>query len=122
MKCLGCGIYLMPDEEIHGILALTCRCDATFFITDDGKPMPPVSFIRFIAEGREPPHIDYYLGKSNFWNPQKEEIFQVLKNHGAVWSWECPKCKDRVIERLRAEKKEGFILYELHPDLAKLVG
>lgn len=120
MKCLGC------DREIPwngtGLFAYTCPCGATIFYDEKKGICPPASLVLGLYEHRELPHIDYYLGKSNFWSKEKQEMCDFLRGKGAIWSWECDQCKERVIERSKMEKQEGFYPLEFHKDLEQLVG
>lgn len=116
MKCLGCGGDIPWDGKTA--FAYTCRCGATIF-TDDEKLYPPAS-LAFLGV-RPPAHIDYYLGKSDHQSPKKEEMVKYLHGLGSVWSWDCPQCRDRFVERTAMEMANGFYRLPLHPELAKLL-
>jgi hypothetical protein len=116
IRCLGCGRAV--DWDGRGNFAYTCLCGATMLIDDNKKVIPPVSFVEVMVNLRTPPHIDYYLGVSNVWSPEKEEVYNLLRSKGATWSWECEEHRSHAIERARMMVKWGL---ELHPDLARLL-
>jgi len=120
MKCLGCGGEILWDGK--GVLAYTCPCGATVFYDEeiDGYYIP-VSLLRVMALGEEVYHIDYYLGKSNHTSPEKDAFYEKLRQMGAIWSWECPQCRERVVRTTALKVEEGFYRYELHPELKALV-
>ena len=117
--CVGCGRDIGWNGE--GIFCYTCPCGATLFAKKNHQFAFPASLIIALHEGRELPHIDYYLGFSNHVSEEKEEAYKFLREHGAIWSWECPQCKPRFLERKRMEIKHGFLHVKLHPELAKIV-
>ncbi len=119
MKCLGCGSEIGWDGK--GIFAYTCPCGATVFY-DEGKSIsPPASLIMAFAGKRELPHIDYYLGKSDHVSPEKEELYNLLRGKGAIWSWACEECRSQVIERLVYEVANGLYHFRVHPTLKELI-
>lgn len=115
--CVGCGTPIGWDGK--SLLAYTCHCRGTIFASSEGKIAPPASLLLSIATGKELPHIDYYLGISNYNSTEKEAIYKILSEKGAVWSWDCTdeKCRKRFLERVKMEVQEGFIRFELHPAL-----
>jgi len=123
VRCLGCNGTIPWDGK--GTLCYTCPCGATIFYDENsGAPMIPTSLVIALQGdtlSRNMSHLDYYLGKSAFWSREKEEVCNFLRRKGAVWSWECPQCRDRTIQRARMEKEEGLYRFEHHPDLQKLV-
>jgi DNA-directed RNA polymerase subunit RPC12/RpoP len=117
---VGCG-ELIPWDG-HGLFAYECRCGAKIFMNEGGEMAFPVSFVRALAEQREIPHIDYYLGISNHTSETKEKLVSLLKGLGAVWSWECPECRGKITERVWWGLRLGELrLEELHPGLRTLV-
>jgi len=122
-RCIGCGNVYKFDSEM---IAFTCPCGCRlFYNSDEHISYIPVSlfFAMYgkIKENKELPHIDYYLGKSGFMDREKKEVIEFFKEKGAIWSWECPKCKERFIERTRFELRHKLYPFELHPELEKLV-
>jgi hypothetical protein len=117
--CIGCGRTIPWNGK--GLLAYTCPCGATLFADENGKFAWPASLIMAISEHREPPHIDYYLGRSNYVSAEKEKAYEFLKSLGSKWSWECEKCREKVVERTLMEVRKGFYRFDLHPELKKLV-
>jgi len=92
-RCVGCGGIIPWDGK--GLFAYTCPCGATLFADEEGRFAFPLSLLRAIYEHREPPHIDYYVGRSSHTSPEKEKAIQLLKALGARWSWECETCHAR---------------------------
>jgi hypothetical protein len=73
----------------------SCPDLITLFADEEGRFAFPLSLLRAIYEHREPPHIDYYVGRSSHTSPEKEKAIQLLKALGARWSWECEECHAR---------------------------
>jgi len=119
MKCLGCGLNVDWIKG-WGIVAYTCPCGSRIFY-DEGHLAIPASFIIRLVEGEPLPHIDYYVGKSAHWSQEKEDFIDMLKGFGAIWSWECPECRERVLQRTRMELENNLYQLPLHPDLQRLV-
>lgn len=117
--CCGCGRPIPWDGT--GLFSYTCRCGATIFADQNHKPAFPASLIIAIHEKREIPHIDYYLGFSNYVSVEKQALYEEFRKLGCLWSWECSRCKDRFLERKRMQIKEGFLHIELHPELQKFL-
>ena len=118
MNCLGCGI---DTGWIKGtVMAYTCYCGATVF-HEEGHLVLPVSFYRCLIEGHAFPHIDYYVGKSARTSPEKESFIVLLKGYGAVWSWECPECRQGVLERSKMEVENHLYRLPLHPELQRIL-
>ena len=117
--CVGCGRSISWDGS--GYFAYTCPCGATLFADENGKFAMPASLVIAIHDRREPPHIDYYLGKSNYVSMEKQKAYEMLRSLGAKWSWECPQCRDKVAERTLMEVHNGFYHFSLHPELKNLI-
>ena len=120
IHCVGCGTIIPWDGT--GTFAYTCRCGGTLFADSAGTLYPPASLVLTLAGKRELPHIDYYLGISNYVSIEKQRIYEEFRKLGAKWSWECDICKERFLKRKKMELKEGLIVSELHPELKKLLG
>jgi len=120
IKCLGCGIN-MDWIKGAGTLAYTCYCGATTFYGDAGQLMLPTSFLTGIAKGHDPAHIDYYIGKSAHTSPEKESFITMIKGLGAVWSWECDKCRDHTLQRCKMEQANKLYMLPFHPALQGLL-
>jgi hypothetical protein len=119
LRCVGCGSTIPWDGR--GLFAYTCPCGATLLIDDGGGLALPVSLVMAVAEHREIPHIDYYLGRSSHTSPEKEKAYEFLRSLGARWSWECEQCRSIIVERTIMELREGLYRFGIHPDLKKLV-
>jgi hypothetical protein len=117
--CVGCGKPIPWDGK--GLFAYTCPCGATLFADENGKFAWPASLIKAIFEHGEPPHIDYYLGRSNYDSPEKQKAIEFLRRLGARWSWECNECRRKIVERTLMELHEGFYRFNLHSELKKLI-
>lgn len=117
--CVGCGGSIPWDGT--GIFAYTCSCGATIFADQNGVPALPASLIIRVKEGRDLPHIDYYLGFSNHVSEEKQRLYEELQKLGAIWSWDCERCKERFLQRKRMEVKERLLRIDLHPELKKLL-
>ncbi|MBA7688486.1 hypothetical protein ES703_96968 [subsurface metagenome] len=119
MNCLGCGIDLEWLKGF-GTVCFTCPCGSTIFVDDRGHALIPISLMRCLAEDRNIPHIDYYVGKSAHVSPEKESFIAMIKGLGAIWSWECPECRQKVLENSRLKAMDR--LYpELHPELQRFI-
>ncbi len=110
-KCVGCDRTILWDGE--GTFCYTCQCGATlFYETVTLNPVMPASLIAAINTlhelGVKPasPHIDYYLGDSNYTSGIKDLFIKVLLEMGFVWMKDCEQCKeDGTLERkLKREK------------------
>lgn len=119
MKCLGCDSAIPWDGK--SAFCYTCPCGATIFYDEKKGLFPPASLVIGLHKGRELPHIDYYIGKSSYWSPLKQQMYEFLRSEGSIWSWECNKCKKRVLQRATMEKTEGFYRLDFHPELQKLI-
>jgi len=117
--CVGCGRPIAWDGK--GTLCYTCPCGATLFADENHNFALPSSLVIGVVEGRELPHIDHYLGRSNYVSAEKQRAYEDLRKLGCIWSWECKKCKGELLKRTRLEIKEGFIRFELHPELKALL-
>jgi DNA-directed RNA polymerase subunit RPC12/RpoP/uncharacterized protein YlaI len=119
IRCVGCGREIKWDGK--GVFAYTCPCGARVFYDEKVGFIFPASFFMSLLKGVEFPHIDYYLGKSAYWDDVKQQIYKFLRDKGAVWSWECDECKKKVIEQTKIEIKEGLYPFEIHPELKSLL-
>lgn len=117
--CVGCGRSIPWDGT--GIFAYTCACGANLFATDKGYISFPAS-LAMAKEGKiEIPHLDYYLGISNYVSAEKQKAYDDLRKLGSVWSWECDECRERYLKLRKAQLKEGFFRFELLPELLELL-
>lgn len=116
--CVGCGSRISWNGK--GVFAYTCPCGATLFADEKGISLP-ASLIIFLKEGKKLPHLDYYLGISNYVSVEKQRAYEELQKLGCTWSWNCPKCKERFLKLKRAQVKEGMIRFEVHPELKALL-
>ncbi len=100
---VGCGTALFDSEQADG-MALACRCgaDAPIVVADledeSGRisVMPASLYAAASNKERQVPHIEYYLGFSEFDCPAKRAIEAGLREMGAVSFSECPepRCQD----------------------------
>jgi predicted RNA-binding Zn-ribbon protein involved in translation (DUF1610 family) len=118
MKCLGCGQDIPWDGKT--MFCYTCPCGATIFIQEENL-YPPASLVTKISNRQELSHLDYYLGKSNYTSPEKEDFYKLLRKLGATWSWECPDCKEGFLQRTKMEVENNLYPLQLHPELAKIL-
>jgi predicted RNA-binding Zn-ribbon protein involved in translation (DUF1610 family) len=119
-RCVGCGRPIPWDGR--GLFAYTCPCGANAFADEEGNVAWPLSLHMALDEGREPPHIDHYVGRSNHVSELKERAIAFLRSKGARWSWECPECREKVVERTWWLLRLGEVkAEELHPELRRLV-
>ncbi len=119
-KCAGCDSIIPWDGK--GSFCYTCQCGATlFYEVETLNPVMPASLIRAINAlhelGIEPksPHIDYYLGDSNYTSVLKDLFIKVLLEMGFIWMKDCEQCKrDGTLERkLEREKHLAVVEAEL---------
>ena len=117
--CVGCGSPIPWDGT--GVFSYTCRCGGTIFADENHAPALPASLVIAIYEKRELPHIDYYLGISNYVSAEKQWMYEELKKHGAIWSWECEKCRERFLKLRKAQLDAGLFRFALLPELKALL-
>lgn len=92
MTCLGCGRSIPWDGK--GVFSYTCLCGGHAFRSDAGKTSFSVSVL--VGTARDiPPHLDYVVGLSPHINKEKLDLIRQLRSLGAVWSWECPECREK---------------------------
>ena len=119
IKCIGCGRCI--NWYGHGLFAYTCLCGATIFKDKWGRLLIPHSFY-YIAKHKPDRHIDYYIGITGYWNPDKQAIYEALRKMGATWSWECPRCREHTLKRIEIKLQLGEIRFnELHPQLQQIL-
>jgi len=103
------------------MFAYTCVCGATLFADQEGHYAPPASLVIGTSEKRQLPHLDYYLGFSNYVSVEKNRAYEELVKLGCTWSWDCSECKNQIIELRRGQIKAGMIKFEIHPSLKALL-
>jgi hypothetical protein len=97
-------------------------CGATLFADQSGSFSLPASLIICVKEKRPLPHLDYYLGFSNYVSVEKNRAYEELVKLGCTWSWDCLECKERLINLKREQVKAGMLKIELlHPCLKALL-
>jgi len=120
MHCVGCGNKISWDGT--GILCYTCPCEGTLFADDtQGKIAIPASLVMAALSKRNLPHINYYLGCSNYTSAEKGAVVDRLKQLGATWAWECDECRLRFAMRMMMHVQEGLYRFELHPELKMMI-
>jgi DNA-directed RNA polymerase subunit RPC12/RpoP len=104
-RCVGCGARIGWNGK--GTLCYTCPCGAHIFYDEEsGRWAPPASLVIAIHEKREPPHLDYLVGRSNFTSELKEKVIEELKSHGAIWMKDCKQClADGTYQRMLDREK-----------------
>lgn len=118
VECVGCGNKFQTEA---GMLCYTCPCGATILMLNNNLA-PPASLITGIVEGKELPHLDYYLGLSKHSTPAKEQLIKELRQLGCVWSWECPTCRERFLKRHKMLIDEGLQKTDwMRPDLVTII-
>jgi len=123
--CLGCGVEV--DWDGRGLFAYTCLCRATGMVDGEGRLVMPLSFYRMLRDAvekrpRRPPHIDHYLGVTGHTSDAKMLALRILRDIGAVYSWECGECRERILNLVRVDVDLGvFKLDDLHPSLARML-
>lgn len=117
--CVGCGAPIPWNGK--DMIAYTCTCRGTLFADEKGNLAPPASLVMAIANKTEFSHIDYYLGISSYVSAEKNKVFEYLSNRGAIWTWNCKKCKKDFLNRLKEEVRFRLVKFELHPQLKELL-
>lgn len=102
---VGCGQPLFTTEQLkQGTLALACRCGASspIAVPDLRQPAPPdtpsipASLIRLLAGVGDPPHLEAYLGFTNFECPAQTFWSDRLRALGCVSMANCTEERCRV--------------------------
>lgn len=106
IQCVGCGTITGTNVQTSGGWAYTCRCGANMSVMD-GVITWPASFIRALAEGKEPAHLEWYVGWSNFMDERKQEIIRQMKLGGSTSVKDCKECIEKMPERI-AKLKEAI--------------
>jgi predicted RNA-binding Zn-ribbon protein involved in translation (DUF1610 family) len=111
--CVGCGLIIPWDGR--DALAYTCQCGANLIANNKGEYSLPTSLLL----GLKKPHIDHYLGISNYCSSEKNRAYEQLKKLGCTWTWECEdeKCRINFLRMKKMQKHAGYIKFQLHPDL-----
>lgn len=116
-KCIGCDSIIGWDGK--GMFCYTCPCGATVFYNDeDGKLAPPASLFRAINKKKLfpgevlTPHIDYYVGDSDYTSEIKERFIKELLDLGFIWMKDCEQCqKDGTLQR-KLDREKALALRE----------
>lgn len=118
--CVGCGRIIPWDGKTP--IAYTCPCGGTLFAGPKGYTLPASLFFGITGKGtKKLPHLDYYLGISDFVSAEKTKAIAELKKLGCVWSWECDKCKLETVELRWQQRHAKYIAFGIHPELKKLL-
>ena len=121
---VGCGTYLFDLEAAHS-MALACRCGAgSPIVTPDidvevaNSPVRPSSLwvieLRSGSDTSNLPHLEYYLGFSDFNCPAKVAWERHLRNLGLTPFSECDQGKCRE-EPQRFAERERFFSRQVQP-------
>jgi hypothetical protein len=109
LKCIGCDSPVPWNGE--GVYYYTCPCGATVFYDDETEKLAlPVSlFTAVIFKNRTSlplPHIDYYVGESEYTSNIKEAFIRDLLDLGFIWMKDCEQCKkdDTLARKLARDK------------------
>ena len=123
--CVGCGAPSGWDGQ--GMWAATCACGAIMLSpdTEDSQHTFPASLILNTIKKEDVPHIDYYLGLSDYESAEKLAMIKVLRDMGSIYSWECNKCIKKLVEREAYFYAQGLTSFNrhlrYHPDLLSLI-
>lgn len=108
---VGCGRCLFTREDVRrGTMALACTCGANspIVVPDLDDPNPPsdvlpASLVWTLQRCRIPPHLEYYLGFSDFTCPAKEAWERFLREYGSISFAECPeeRCRNLYTQKGR---------------------
>lgn len=111
---VGCGHRLVTREQVErGMMAIACRCGANgpIVVTDLEDPNPscdvlPASLVNAALRKRTPPHLEYYLGLSDFTCPAKQAWERRLREQGSISFRECTEsgCRE-TWERSKARRE-----------------
>ena len=119
---VGCGRSLFTRAQLddaRGGMAIACRCGANgpIVVSNLNDPDPPRfpapgSLFVALTRGRlaptaDLPHIEYYLGFSDFTCPAKEGIKRMLRALGCVSFEECDREKCRQVPARERERQEA---------------
>lgn len=93
---VGCGRFVISFDP-EATIAIACICGAGSPILvpdledlDGGTSVIPGSLIRGVLIGEEePPHLEYYLGYSDFNCPAKEAWRKVLVSLKGISAFDC---------------------------------
>lgn len=110
IRCVGCGNIIGGDIDIRSTFAYTCSCGANLF-TFDGRLALPSSLITYLAYQKygkssplgvqtSIPHIEYYIGYSEYMDDTKKYFIEQLKLAGSIPEDEC---QDKECKRRREE-------------------
>ncbi len=112
MHCIGCDRAVINMEQ-GGTVAIACTCGAGAPILYDpdgeGGLAPPASLVRLLMLTSEslaaPPHLEYYLGYSDYTSPLKEAAIKALRAHGSTSQSEClnPQCQEQFRHQVAEE-------------------
>ena len=119
VRCIGCNNKLHTD--ISGGWCYTCPCGAQVFEMD-GELSYPVSLAAYLgskkygiamgeAYRKDVPHIEYYVGYSDYTDKAKEDFIQSLKMVGSISEEECD-TKECVQQRKQFRKELIEIIKE----------
>lgn len=115
-RCVGCDGVIPWDGE--GTFYYTCLCGATLFYKVETMTLiVPASLVSAVYRLRqlgieiESPHLDYYLGDSNYTSKVKDAITKQLLEMGFTWMTDCEQCqKDGTLGRkLRRAKHLAIV-------------
>ena len=104
IRCIGCGRIVGRNIKAASGWCYTCPCGGTLFEFDGQFSALPTSLVMSMKGVRDPPHIEYYLGCSDFMDERKKEVLTQLKLAGSVSFEECPVClanKDKRREQMQ---------------------
>lgn len=109
IRCVGCGQSL-GHVDVSGGWCYTHVCGSTTF-SFDGTISYPLSLIMAVEARKKGlqkdiPHIEYYLGWSDYMDDVKREFLTKLKLAGAIYTEEC---NDKQCVEQRERLKKGLI-------------
>lgn len=122
IRCIGCGNIIAGDINPGMSWDYTCPCGSHLF-TFDGKLSMPASLISYLAYKQygndsplgvqeSVPHIEYYIGYSEYSDDIKKYVLDQLKLAGSISENECQECiskrNERIVELQQAMEEDDY--------------
>ena len=110
LSCLGCGFAVVVGYKMGEVLAIACAwCGAGAPILVGKGPDGPVALTPESLLGQEVlrPHLEWWLGYSDWRSEKKTETVRALRERGAVSQAECPmpNCNEAYAKGIERWKK-----------------
>ena len=112
---VGCGNFLFTEEQLRqakGGMALACSCGAMSplvvkYLEDASGALAALpASLALRKDGEQPPHLEFYLGFSDFNCPAKTAVEQYLRELGSIAFAECEeeRCREEP-DRWKEQKR-----------------